>query len=617
MTAARKWAYYNDVDEYCCAWTKNLIKAGLIPDGEVDSRSIRDVKPDDLRDFKQCHFFSGIAGFAYAARLAGWSDTDELWTGGFPCQPFSVAGRQLAQQDDRHLWPELARLIGEVRPAVFLGENVAGIVGLALDGVQFDLEGAGYCSRAFIVPACAVDAPNRRDRVWILAKALGDAAGSGRDAARGAGGAVPASGQVERSAGRGRVHGGGSGGAVADACGIGRDGRQDPAGGHDADRAAAGRGESADRAELRGEAGGGHVGDADGAGPQEHSRQRGDNGAECAAAVGAGGRGDVEHAAGVGRREGRAGADVRGGRDAAAGAGGGCCDVGDADKQHDDGGRYGAGDDGRKQPVAPVVPGSGGNFWSDAAWISGRDGKARRVPVEPFRGMANGLSPRIPGMCSNDGPEEEVTSGQASKTSGSETMRDVRRDDGAETLQRAPGGSDGVQSPPTLLAELREHADGSRSEAATQEGAEVSRISVRALRGSGQTARPSSGREPGEQRPVEPTDIVRLVSSSLALGQWEDRIEAAIGLHGLLDACANAGHVPETLSAFPALWRSMSYEARGRVGQILLGSGNFAWRARPLLTRGEPARVQKLKALGNAINPHVAAEILRAMRVAP
>jgi DNA (cytosine-5)-methyltransferase 1 len=174
-------AYYNDVDDYCVKWTKNLIRAGLIPDGEVDSRSIRDVQPDDLRGFSQCHFFCGIAGFAYACRLAGWPDDKELWTGGFPCQPFSVAGRQLAAADDRHLWPEMYRLVAGVRPAWVLGENVAGLVKLALDGVLADLDAIRFASRAFVVPACAVDAPHRRDRVWICAKPVADAGQQRRD----------------------------------------------------------------------------------------------------------------------------------------------------------------------------------------------------------------------------------------------------------------------------------------------------------------------------------------------------------------------------------------------------------------------------------------------------
>lgn len=93
----------------------------------------------------------------------------DIITGGFPCQPFSVAGKQKGKADDRYLWPEMLRIIALERPSWVIGENVAGIVGVALDQALFDLEAQGYSSRAFILPACAVDAPHRRDRVWILA----------------------------------------------------------------------------------------------------------------------------------------------------------------------------------------------------------------------------------------------------------------------------------------------------------------------------------------------------------------------------------------------------------------------------------------------------------------
>lgn len=90
-------------------------------------------------------------------------------SGGFPCQPFSVAGKRRGNQDDRYLWPEMLRIIEQLRPTWVVGENVAGIVSLALDTVLSDLEGLGYAGRAFVIPACAVDAPHRRDRVAIVA----------------------------------------------------------------------------------------------------------------------------------------------------------------------------------------------------------------------------------------------------------------------------------------------------------------------------------------------------------------------------------------------------------------------------------------------------------------
>ena len=159
---------------------------------------------------KHLDLFSGIGGFALAARWAGletigfcekdefcqkvinkhwpgvpiFSDIKELTgdqlksdgiipdiiTGGFPCQSFSCAGQQRGKGDDRYLWPEMFRVIREIHPAWVIGENVRGIVNMALDEVISNLESVGYETATFIIPACGVDAPHRRDRVWIIGR---------------------------------------------------------------------------------------------------------------------------------------------------------------------------------------------------------------------------------------------------------------------------------------------------------------------------------------------------------------------------------------------------------------------------------------------------------------
>ena len=167
-------AYYNEMEPYAAQWLRNLIDKGLIAKGEVDERSILDVAPADLRGFTQCHFFAGIGGWSLAARFAGWPDERPLWTGSAPCQPFSVAGQQKGTADERHLWPVFFGLIRACRPPVVMGEQVAAAVGKDwLDGVSTDLEGIGYACGAVVVPACAVDAPHRRDRLWFVADANG------------------------------------------------------------------------------------------------------------------------------------------------------------------------------------------------------------------------------------------------------------------------------------------------------------------------------------------------------------------------------------------------------------------------------------------------------------
>lgn len=164
--------YYNEFDPYPAQWLRNLIALGFLPPGDVDTRSIKDVKANDIKGYTQCHFFAGIGGWSHALFLARWPIDRPVWTGSCPCQPFSVAGNQKAQADERHLWPEWYRLIKECRPTTIFGEQVSGAIAHGwLDDVYQGLEAEGYAVGSAILPATSVGAPHRRDRLWFVAMA--------------------------------------------------------------------------------------------------------------------------------------------------------------------------------------------------------------------------------------------------------------------------------------------------------------------------------------------------------------------------------------------------------------------------------------------------------------
>jgi len=145
---AAEWTGWNNV--FNCEWEE-------FPRKVLKHHFPNAKQYEDIKDFKATQ---------YRGRI-------DVLSGGFPCQPFSTAGLRKGTEDDRHLWPEMLRVIGECQPRWVVGENVRGLVswsnGLVLETCYSDLENLGYSVQSFIIPACATGAPHRRDRVWIVA----------------------------------------------------------------------------------------------------------------------------------------------------------------------------------------------------------------------------------------------------------------------------------------------------------------------------------------------------------------------------------------------------------------------------------------------------------------
>jgi len=163
-------AYYNEFDPKVAAWLRELIKRGLIADGDVDERSIIEVEPGDIRGYQQCHFFAGIGGWSYALRLAGVPDDYPVWTASLPCQPFSVAGKQLGNDDERHLLPHFIELVRQSKPQRLFGEQVTGAIRHGwLDDLQAAMEAENYAVGAAVLGAHSVGSHHQRQRLYWVA----------------------------------------------------------------------------------------------------------------------------------------------------------------------------------------------------------------------------------------------------------------------------------------------------------------------------------------------------------------------------------------------------------------------------------------------------------------
>ena len=181
---AAEWAGFKtvcfvEIDKYCQkVLRKHWSEVPIIED-------IRDVTKEKVMAYAESIRGGSLQGYTREHQTVGYQGNSRVWgkeergtaahnpitliTGGFPCQPVSIAGKRRGKEDDRWLWPEMLRVIREVRPTWVVAENVAGLVRMGLNDCLADLEGEGFEVITFLIPACAVNAPHRRDRVFIVA----------------------------------------------------------------------------------------------------------------------------------------------------------------------------------------------------------------------------------------------------------------------------------------------------------------------------------------------------------------------------------------------------------------------------------------------------------------
>jgi len=407
------WSYYNEWDANAAAWLRELMARKLIPQGHVDERSITEVSPADLDGFTQCHFFAGIGIWPLALQLAGYPADRSIWSASLPCQPFSEAGEGKGAEDDRHLFPVFRRLVQVKRPVRLIGEQVAAAIGFDwLDGISTELEADGYTVGSIVLGAFSVGAPHIRRRLYWVANAENRDRGSeleprsGRDGL--AGGAEHARGLADpqRDAGCSELE-------------YEARGRQDTGPPDAAERGGNhGRVGNAVGPRLEGHAGDGRDGDQPGRINPDEARPVAKAGAVVrrlgdTTGGGLGELGDAARARCGGHADGPSGAsDPNGlgntdrdgrmpGQQSTTGlrhgdpvVATGCGTDGMVNSEHD-GGRT---NEPRRGPEGRASDGRTGG-WDDSRLILCRDGKHRRIPVEPaFFPLADAGIYVVPGL---------------------------------------------------------------------------------------------------------------------------------------------------------------------------------------------------------------------------
>jgi len=566
--------YYNENDPNCAQWLRNLCADGLIPAGDVDDRDIRDVRPSDVSGYVQCHFFAGIGIWPLALRMAGWPDGRRIWTGSCPCGPFSQSGKRLGFADDRHLWPAWHWLIRQCRPVSLAGEQVESVDGrIWLDVVSADLENCGYTCGAAVLPSAGVGAPNLRHRFFWVADADGygcgkqrdqrDERGADADGCRPHGRLADAPGKrLDRSERGGASQGSGVGSAHG--------------GEHGVFGEASGGGENIRQPALGDEASGGR-----------RAMERPERFRGCASIVGTG-------------------ATAR---------------VGDAERAGlpDAGAPHLRGTGRRQERGEPEPSGRALHPWRELEWIECRDGK-RRPTQSPYvrlvardtagmvrlRSTANAHE-EVNGTADATGPREELSgvwgAASAQKVGEPSSRRPIELCSSEVLQQGLHGGGDGGSDEGCPLAhdEPRPIRESRKRN--------VRGVRESAIEGAALCA--SHGSRSDEQQPAKLHDIVRLLSPSLSLAELHGERHAASELRALRAAIYQAGSVLYASHPVGEVWRRLDNESKGL---IRLGFDTRDWRLVNTfpLARRVPGDVLKLRAIGNAINPYPAAEVIRA-----
>lgn len=603
--------YLNEFDPFAAEWLRNLY-----PGATVDERSIEDVRPTDVAGFRRVHFFGGIGGWELALQLAGWPADRPVWTGSCPCQPYSCAGKQQGEADERDLWPEMFRLIRECRPECVFGEQVPNAIGHGwLDRVSADLEGEGYAVGSIVLGAHSVGAPHKRNRLYWCAIRNQHTASDGWNERRteserqSIAGGCGVDGIVgdDKHSGRERwdqegnrpdsiVPSGGYAGAVSDTGSPST--RRDPR-----------------RRSVDGESGGFE---------DQRIRQAATELTRCGDADGLGNANGIEF-----RGEpptGQQSLDEQN-NGAIAGLGNASIVMGGSGSEDPEWG-----------PEGRTL-----DAWSDCRIVACKDGKFRRTPViSKFLSMVNGISytmgPSEPVVCSCDGNSTDAIGGiidDAQKNTGPvQDVQGMREDTDEKEVRKSEniGGLDGVHKTSLLRPQVhgewngrndKEQNCGEQQEAVEKDGGEQLR-NMRKKQVVNKIVRASHRLQSDEQCEVELDDVMRELSQAMSFAVLRCDRDAEKALQSLRQAISSKRSMQHALVSAQEAWRSIDDKTQVRAAWYLTferhpvsagiprGMGQGIPELRGLVKSARANRVGRLKGYGNSIVPQVAAVFIRA-----